>query len=163
MADPRKTEMLVPSVLDRLLDDEPGVSREPPRSQHQALRDLKQAVRRDLENLLNTRHSFLRWGPGLAELNQSLLNYGLADFTGAGMASAREREQFCRTLQGVLRQYEPRFKTVQVTPLTNAESLDRTLRFRIDALLRVDPVPEPIVFDSMLEPASAAISIKGVS
>jgi type VI secretion system protein ImpF len=163
MADPRKTEMLVPSVLDRMLDEEPAVSHEAPRSHHQALRDLKQAVRRDLENLLNTRHSFLGWDPALEELNQSLLNYGLADFTGTGLASAREREEFCRTLEGVLRRHEPRFKSVKVTLLTNAEPLDRTLRFRIDALLRVDPVPEPIVFDSVLEPASAAFSIKGVS
>jgi type VI secretion system protein ImpF len=155
--------MLVPSVLDRLLDDEPGVSCEPARNQNQALSDLKLALRRDLENLLNTRHSFLSWGPALQELNQSLLNYGLADFTGSGLASPREREEFCRTLQGVLRQCEPRFKTVKVTPLTNAEPLDRTLRFRIDALLRVKPAPEPVVFDSLLEPASASFAIKGVS
>ena len=46
---------LVPSVLDRLLDDNPGAKSEPPQSRHQVLRDLKQSVRRDLENLLNTR------------------------------------------------------------------------------------------------------------
>jgi len=39
---------LLPSVLDRLLDDDPGVSRDPPRSRHQVLRELKQSVRRDL-------------------------------------------------------------------------------------------------------------------
>jgi type VI secretion system protein ImpF len=163
MGNPQKMEMLVPSVLDRLIDEEPGVSREPAHSRNQVLRELKQALRRDLENLLNTRHSSLCWGPALRELDQSLLNYGLADFTGTGLASPDEREEFCRTLQAVLRQYEPRFKTVQVTLLTNAEPLDRTLRFRIDGLLRVDPAPEPIVFDSMLEPASATFSVKGVN
>src|SRR6516165_9191288 len=98
-------QLLVPSVLDRLLDDESSVSREPPRGRHQALRELKQAVRRDLENMLNTRHSYLQWPPALKELNQSLLNYGLADVTGTGLGSAKEREDFCRTLQGVLRGY----------------------------------------------------------
>src|ERR1700722_588495 len=107
MADPLESQQLVPSVLDRLLDDEPTVSREPPRGRHQALRELKQAVRRDLENLLNTRQSFLSGAPALTELNQSLLNYGLADVTGTNLGSAREREDFCRTLQLVLRRGEP--------------------------------------------------------
>jgi len=55
MAKIKAEQPLVPSVLDRLLDDDPGVSREPARNRHQVLRELKQAVRRDLENLLNTR------------------------------------------------------------------------------------------------------------
>jgi type VI secretion system protein ImpF len=162
MAAPRENQLVTASVLDRLLDDDPGVTREPPRSRNQALRDLKQAVRRDLENLLNTRHSCLAWATPCKELNHSLLNYGLADVTGTGLASAEEREQFCRTLQGVLRGYEPRFKSVSVRLLGNAAPLDRTLRFRIDALLRVDPAPEPIVFDSMLEPSSSTFIVKGV-
>jgi type VI secretion system protein ImpF len=162
MADARESQLLVPSVLDRLLDDDPGVTCEPPRGRQQALRDLKLAVRRDLENLLNSRHSFLGWTPALKELNQSLLSYGLADVTGTGLGSAKEREDFCRTLENVLRRYEPRFKSVTVKLLANAAPLDRTLRFRIDALLRVDPAPEPIVFDSMLEPSTATFVVKGV-
>ncbi len=163
MAESRESQLITPSVLDRLLDDDPATSREPARSRSQALRELKQAVRRDLENLLNTRHSCLTWAPACKELSQSLLNYGLADVTGTGLASAKEREDFCHTLQGVLRRYEPRFKTVAVRLLGNAAPFDRTLRFRIDALLRVEPAPEPIVFDSMLEPASATFIVKGVS
>jgi type VI secretion system protein ImpF len=163
MPAPDEARTPVTSVLDRLLDHDPGVSREPPRSRHQVLRDLKEAVRRDLENLLNTRHSWLNWRPALKELNQSLLNYGLPDFTGAAMGSAGEREEFCRTLQSVLRRCEPRFQSVTVRQLDNAAPLDRTLRFRIDALLRLDPAPEPITFDSMLEPASATVAVNRVS
>jgi type VI secretion system protein ImpF len=162
MADPRESQLVTPSVLDRLLDDDPAATREAPRGRNQLLRDLKQAVRRDLENLLNTRHSYLSWAPALKELDRSLLNYGLADLTGSGPASARECEEFCRTLQGVLRRSEPRFKDVTVRLLGNAAPLDRTLRFRIDALLRVDPAPEPIVFDSMLDPSSSTFIVKGV-
>jgi type VI secretion system protein ImpF len=154
---------LVPSVLDRLLDAEPEVSREPAKSRNQVLRELKQSVRRDLENLLNTRQRCLPSPPGLKELKQSLANYGIPDFTAANMASPKEREQFCRTLQTVLRQGEPRFKTVKVQLLSNTEPLDRTLRFRIDALLYADPAPEPVVFDSLLEPATGTVAVKGVS
>jgi len=154
---------LVPSVLDRLLDAEPEVSREAAKSRNQILRELKQSVRRDLENLLNTRQRCLPPPTGLKELKQSLANYGIPDFTAANMASPKEREQFCRTLQTVLRQGEPRFKTVKVQLLSNAEPLDRTLRFRIDALLYADPAPEPVVFDSLLEPATGTVAVKGVS
>jgi type VI secretion system protein ImpF len=158
-----ETQPLVPSVLDRLLDDEPEVTRDPPRGRNQVLRELKQSLRRDLENLLNARQSWLGWAPGLQELKQSLLNYGLPDFTSANMASGEAREGFCRVLQTLLRQAEPRFKTVKVQLLTNVEPLDRTLRFRIDGLLRVDPAPEPIVFDSMLEPTTGNFALKGGS
>lgn len=162
MAKIQAEQPLVPSVLDRLLDFEPQVSREAPRTRHQVLRELKQSVRRDLENLLNTRRRCLTWPAGYDELKQSLVNYGIPDFTGANMGSPKDRQEFCRTLQTLLRQYEPRFKTVTVTLLTNSEPLDRTLRFRIDALLYADPAPEPVVFDSTLEPASGAFAVKGV-
>ena len=52
MAEIRADQPLVPSVLDRLLDYEPDVKREPPKSRHQVLRELKQSVRRDLEALM---------------------------------------------------------------------------------------------------------------
>jgi type VI secretion system protein ImpF len=163
MASIHPEQPLVPSVLDRLLDAEPEVSREPAKSRNQVLRELKQSVRRDLENLLNTRQRCQPPPPGLKELKQSLANYGIPDFTAANMASPKEREQFCRTLQTVLRQGEPRFKTVKVQLLSNTEPLDRTLRFRIDALLYADPAPEPVVFDSLLEPATGTVAVKGVS
>src|SRR5688500_14557195 len=102
----RPDQPLVPSVLDRLLDDAPEVSREPARSRNQLLRELKQSVRRDLENLLNTRRRCLSLPPGLKELPASLVNYGLPDFS--GNPAAANREAFAKLVEGVIRQYEPR-------------------------------------------------------
>src|SRR6266436_8345335 len=132
MARVRADQPLVPSVLDRLLDYEPDVSREAPRGHNQVLAELKLSLRRDLENLLNTRCRCVTWPPDLTELQQSLVNYGVLDITGADLGPVKGREQFCRSLQAVLRQYEPRFKTVKVQLLTNTDPLDRTLNFRID-------------------------------
>ena len=50
----RPDQPLVPSVLDRLMDDDPGVTSEPPRNRSLMLREMKLAVRRDIENLLNS-------------------------------------------------------------------------------------------------------------
>src|SRR5918994_1889326 len=94
----RPDQRLVPSVLDRLLDDDPGVSAEPPRNRSQLLRDLKLSVRRDVENLLNARRRNVALPPGLPELARSLLSYGVADFSGTGPATAKQRETFCRAL-----------------------------------------------------------------
>ncbi|HYT92063.1 MAG TPA: type VI secretion system baseplate subunit TssE [Gemmataceae bacterium] len=163
MARIRAEQPLVPSVLDRLLDDDPDVNREAPKTRHQVLRDLKQAVRRDLENLLNTRRRCRGWPAGLKELEKSLVNYGIPDFTGARMSTAEDRDDFRRALETVLRTYESRFKSVKVLLLENTDESDRTLRFRIDGLLVADPAPEPVVFDSALEPTTGGFQVKGVS
>jgi type VI secretion system protein ImpF len=143
---------LVPSVLDRLLDDEPGVTTEPPRSRSQVLAELKRSVHRDLRNLLNTRSRCRHWPPELTELERSLVNYGLPDFTGAHLASRDKRQALCRVLENVIRAALPAFQSVAVRLRDDDdEPLDGTLRFHIDALLRVRPAPEPVAFDPSLE------------
>jgi type VI secretion system protein ImpF len=153
---------LLPSVLDRLLDDDPGVTRDPPRSRHQVLRDLKQSVRRDLEDLLNARRRCSPFPPELAELHHSLVSYGLPDVAGAQFGSAEGRDLFRDLLEAVIRRWEPRFKTVTVTLLDGADATDRAVRFRIDALLHADPAPEPVVFDSSVEPTTGGVEVRGV-
>src|SRR6266542_5705646 len=69
------------SVLDRLLDYEPEITREPIASHSKSLRQLKQSVKRDLEWLLNTRQVAGGLPPGLKEINRSVAAYGLPDFT----------------------------------------------------------------------------------
>lgn len=157
----RTDQPLVPSVLDRLLDDDPGVATEPQQNRSQLLRELKLSVRRDVENLLNARRRNVLLPAELPELARSLLSYGVADFSGTGPATAKQREGFCRSLEGVIATNEPRLLEVRVELAANPEPGDRTLRFRIDALLRADPSPEPVVFDSTLEPATHTFAVQG--
>jgi type VI secretion system protein ImpF len=70
---------ITPSILDRLIDNEPQATREAPRTQAQSLAELKTSVKRDLEWLLNTRHNGVEIPETLEELNQSLAIYGLPD------------------------------------------------------------------------------------
>jgi type VI secretion system protein ImpF len=156
----RDDQPLVPSVFDRLLDDEPANSRETVASRRQVLREMKQSVGRDLENLLNTRQRWGEWPEPLEELERSLVNYGIPDFTGVNMSVPSERERLRGIIQRVIEQFEPRFQRVRVSLLENTEAFDRTLRFRIDGLLNVDPAPEPVIFDSQLEPTTATFEVK---
>jgi type VI secretion system protein ImpF len=155
-------QSLNPSLLDRLLDDNPGIQQEVTVTPQQSLRNLHQAVRRDLEVLLNTRRRCATYPAHLKELDKSLVNYGIPDFTGANLSSQESRSQFVRVIETVIRRYEPRFKSVRATLLDNVEPLDRTLRFRIDAVVYAEPAPENLVFDSSLEPVTGNVELKDV-
>jgi len=156
-----RDQQLTPSLLDRLLDDEPGNQREAVKQRHQVLREMKLSVRRDLENLLNTRWRCVAWPPNLDELETSLVNYGIPDFTGIRFASANTQDELRSILEAVIRRFEPRFSQVRVKLITNADSLDRTLRFRIDAMLHAEPVVEPVVFDTTLKTSTGDFEVSG--
>jgi len=66
-------------------------------------------------------------------------------------------------LEKSLKIFEPRFKSVKVSFRSNADTIDRTLRFRIDAVIYADPLPEVVVFDSVLEAVTRTVSVKEVS
>lgn len=152
---------LTPSVLDRLLDFEPDLSRESPRSRHQLLRDVKLSVRRDLENLLNTRARCIPWPPGLKEVQQSLVNYGIPDLSAGSLATEKERHAFCRVIEAVIGRFDRRLQKLVVRLIDTAEPLDRTVRFQIDATLHAEPAIEPISFESALKLATGIFEVKG--
>jgi type VI secretion system protein ImpF len=159
MPRPDAEQPLVPSVLDRLIDFEPRVSTEAPASRSKQLSRIKEAVKRDLEWLLNTKQP-----PGpppkLPHLEASLLTLGLPDFTSGSLAGVPEQERLRKAIEAAIRKFEPRLMGVVVT-LVEGRELDRTLRFRIDAMLRVEPEPEPVTFDSVLELGSQAFVVRG--
>lgn len=148
-------------LLDRLIDLDPDSTSDPPAGRARRLEELKASVRRDLEALLNTRWRCVSPPAGMTELGQSLVNYGLEDFTSADMASDEQREALRRAIEGAIRRNEPRLHGVVVTILDTEDSLERTLRFRVEAVLRADPAPEPVDFDTVMEPVSRSFAIIG--
>jgi type VI secretion system protein ImpF len=141
---------ILPSLVDRLLDDEPGVSREPVPSRTQTVSQLRRAVGRDLEALLNTRQEALEELPAeFAEVRRSLITYGLPDFTALSLLSLPDRNRIRRALEHAISSFEPRLERVRVV-LEPPRAFDRSLRFRVEGLLRLEPAPEPVVFDAAL-------------
>lgn len=155
-----KKKKLRPSILDRLIDNDPGNIVEKDPDQHQKLKQLRDSVRRDLENLLNTRFRMLEPPDEYTELQKSLLNYGLPDLATVNISDSMKRKEFIEHLETILIEFEPRFKTVKVNYMENSDSLDRSLRFRIDATLYADPSPEIVVFDSILEPVTRTVNVE---
>lgn len=138
-----------PSILDRLIDLEPRQSTEALKSRSSSLRELKLAVRRDLEWLLNTRCT-TEVDENLEETRNSVAFYGLPDFTGMSAKNPAEQKRLSKVMESALQTFEPRFLDLKVT-LEPPSNLDRQLRFRIEARLDVEPTPEPIAFDTVLQ------------
>jgi type VI secretion system protein ImpF len=148
------------SILDRLLDFEPEVSHEPVASRARGLRQLKQAVRRDLEWLLNTREYIGEIPSDLRELQHSLAVYGLPDFTSTSTKDPNNQERLRRAIEEEIVLFEPRLEAVTVT-LVQGIDKERAMHFRIDGQLRVDPVSEPVTFDTIFDTSSTHFTLKG--
>lgn len=155
-----ETEVKVtPSLLDRLIDYEPRESREPAKSRSANLRELKSAVKRDLEYLLNSRSFPEEIPESLPELNKSIALYGLPDFTKNNIKNYTEQKKLSEQLEWAIRTFEPRLMDLEIT-LDPVNDVERSLRFRILAQLKVDPVPEPIAFDTVLQMGSGEFEVK---
>lgn len=148
------------SILDRLLDDDPGNNIDTAIGKHQKIKQLRNSVRRDLENLMNSRLRVIEPGEEYRELDKSLLNYGLPDLATINITDLEKRKEFTVKMEKILREFEPRFKNVNISYIENKDKIDRTLHFRIDATLYADPSPEVVIFDSVLEPVTRSISIE---
>ena len=150
-------EPLLLSLLDRLMDEQEA---EGNRRRGMRLSDLKKAMARDLEQFLNTRRRCRSLPADLTELSPSVLDYGIPDFTGANLASSERRNAFRQSIEAAVRRYEPRFKAVQVVMLENNNPLDRSIRFRIEALMHAEPAPEPLILDSRVDPVTRAYHVR---
>ena len=151
---------VTPSLLDRLTDYTPNSRAEHPLSRLQALRVLRASVWRDLSALLNTKRREEEVSEQFTEANRSLLTYGLPDFSSYGLKSEADQHRLRRAIEAAIRRFEPRLEKVTVT-LEPPQETDPGLRFRVDALLRVEPAPEPITFETVLQPESAHFVIVG--
>jgi type VI secretion system protein ImpF len=152
-------------LLDRLVDlskdkdSELFAGGDVPTTRSESIRRFKAGVRRDLEWLLNTRQIPDPAGEWFQELPKSLYDYGLPDLSSIGVNSSRDRDRLLRMLEGTIRRFEPRISAVKV----NLEPVlvnTRILRFRIDGILRLDPVPEPVSFNTVLELTSGEYEVK---
>ena len=148
------------SVLDRLIDQDPERKLEPPFTRSQSLRELKAGLRRDLEWLLNTRRTIEEPPASLKELERSLYNYGLPDVSSLYLRSSNDQESLLKAIRVAINYFEPRLMNIKVTLEPVAEDM-RVLRFGIEGLLRMDPAPEHVFFDTLLEPMSGQYQVKG--
>ena len=153
---------VTPSLLDRLTDHAPGSRTENPLSRSQAMRSLKASLWRDLTALLNTNRREEEVREEFTETNQSLASYGVPDFVSYSLKNPSDQQRLRRAIEATIRKFEPRLARVTVS-VSPPDDTDAALHFRVDALLRVEPAPEPVTFETLLQPDSGHFVVLGES
>ena len=150
------------SLLDRLIDRDPKAASDAPISRAQSVRLLKASVRRDLEWLLNSRRNPEAAPESMAELSRSVYNYGLPDFSAMSVNSPKDRDRLLLELENTVALFEPRLKDVRVSLVETGDAGPmRTLHFQIEGMLQMDPAPEQVSFDTVLQLTSGEYQIRG--
>ncbi len=160
MPKPESEANVTQSLLDRLIDTERDLAADAPLTRAQSVRQLKASLRHDLEWLLNTRRIPLEAPDSLVELQQSLYNYGLPDMSAFSLNSPKDQSRLSWMLESTVTTFEPRLEAVKVT-MEPVSPGSRMLRFQIEGMLRMDPAPERISFDTVLELTSGTYQVKG--
>ncbi len=161
MADPKQSDVLRPSLMDRLIGDGDGDGRQRGLRPYMGVRELREAVGRDLEWLLNSKQSPLDLDD-YEEAKRSLLTYGVPDFSGYSWRNPRDGARIAAILVAAIERFEPRLApgSIKIEFQPSGEVDDFRMRFRIDALLHVDPVSEPVSFDTEINFESESIALK---
>jgi type VI secretion system protein ImpF len=150
----RAIETLVTqSILERLSTVEDW-----PATRAQSLRLLRESMKRDMEWLLNTRRSVIAGIHEYEAVNRSVLQFGLIDTSSLSLSSTIDHKRLQMALQQCIDDFEPRLQNTRVTIETD-DLKRRQLRFHIEGQIRLDPAPEEITFDTVLDLSSGEYSV----
>lgn len=150
-----------PSLLDRLTDEAPNVPADPPARAAESARAFRDAVQRDVEWLLNTRRTIVPVPPTCPHVRRSVHEFGLPDTTGLPVNTREGRDRLLEQLQDTIERFEPRLGAPRVRIVeSNGGNGLPSVRFTVEALLRMDPSPELVVFDTVLEVARGEFDVR---
>ncbi|MCK6487259.1 MAG: type VI secretion system baseplate subunit TssE [Planctomycetes bacterium] len=150
-------ERFLPCLLDRLTDDEPDKRSEPPQARAATVRQVRQAVLRDLRRLLNCHHRLddeqRRIWPQAAS---SVIDWGVPDVCGRCLTD-QDLPWLAEQLRRAVLAFEPRFDPPSVrvrvgrTPGSEGRA---TFAVEIGATLHVASIREEVMFRSLLDTES---------
>ena len=146
MPPPAEHPRLLPSFIDRLLDPE-SMGGRLAGYDHMQMMD---AVRGDVEDLLNARLTATDLPPEFEETAKSLVAFGLPDLSGYDVSTRASRDGLARVVITAIERFEPRLRRVRVSVIDDKSKGGLSIRFRIEAELNVDPAPE-VGFETVLE------------
>jgi type VI secretion system protein ImpF len=152
MTHPHNT-FITQSLWNRLSESE-----EIPTAHSAAVRFLKESIRRDLEDLLNTRRPPAPELEGYDLARSSVINYGLEDLSSFYPSSGSSAQDIQQAVRRCIAEYEPRL--VGVSVVAEETNLDwHEIRLHIEATLPIHPAAETVSFSTMLDVASGIYSV----
>ena len=134
-------------LFDRLVDHDPRLRHELRPTRTLDRRGLRESVRRELEQLLNTRCPFPAHRLPIRE--RSVIDYGIPDFSNYAARNFEDRKRLADVLARTISVYEPRLIDVRVE-LEQVPGDDFSLRGIIEARMLTDNVAEPVSFETTL-------------
>jgi type VI secretion system protein ImpF len=146
---------LMPTLFDRLRDDNPRRRTEPAEEISVSSKELLQIVRRDLSYLLNTINAGdLFKDDFFPEARASTLNYGIPPLTGSRLAEKKWRH-IEQTIRQAIITFEPRLipESLSIVSSSRGDPAHRynTLQFEIRGLVRADPYPLEFLVQSSVD------------
>jgi type VI secretion system protein ImpF len=111
-------------------------------------RGLKESVRRELEQLFNTRCPIPAHRLGVRP--RSVIDYGIPDFSTFFARNPDDWQRIAAILRRAIEAYEPRLAQVRVTVERDKDE-EFVLRATIEAVMITENVPEPVSFTTLLE------------
>jgi len=157
-------ERLQPSLLDRLMDNEPDKTQESREQRVFSLTRLRDAALRDLAWLLNTTN--LAAGQDLSAypaVANSVVNYGIPDLSGMTV-SGMDVGVLERTLRQAIADFEPRIlrHTLSVRLEVNESQMSRNaMTFLIEGELWAQPVPLRLYLKSEIDLDIGDVKVSG--
>ena len=140
-------------MLDRLtIVDEGTVTRA------SSLRTFRDSLKRDLEWLLNTRQPPIEGIDRYTHARKSVIHYGLIDTSSLSTSSSTDQRKLQQAVAECITRFEPRLTDVNIV-ISGSEAKRRQMRFHIEAQIILDPAPEPISFDTVLDLTSGEYTV----
>ncbi len=143
MISPKTNDIARATLFDRLVDLEPKSTEEfqPLRTFNR--KDILASVRREVGALLNTRCPT----PAhlLDERERTVIDYGMPDFSTFYPQNPDDQKRLALIISRAISACEPRLQQVRATVEELVEN-KRALRIRIDAVLVLESVTEPVSF-----------------
>ena len=77
------------------------------------------------------------------------------------MAASGDRNRLVKQILATINLFEPRLTNVRLVVVETPDAAKKDVRLRIEAMLRMDPVPEPVSFDTVIELKSGNCHLTG--
>lgn len=150
-----RAEIRMP-LFDRLVDRDPMHRREVRPLRTLGRGELEESVRRELEQLFNTRCPIP--AHRLSAHPWTVVDYGIPDLSGFSARSAADRGRVEDILRRAIEVFEPRLAGARVR-LEPVPGDDLALAGRIEAVLVADPLSEPVSFVTALQLKAGEVEV----
>jgi type VI secretion system protein ImpF len=152
-----KIEVRAP-LFDRLVDRDLRLRRELRPMRTLDRRGLRESVRRELEQLFNTRCPVP--AHRLAGRERTVIDYGIPDFSTFSPRSHDDCKRLERVLREAIEVYEPRLANVRVyiEPVKDGEPFALSAEVRADII--IDRVAEPVSFLTLMHLKDGGVAVQ---